>query len=108
MKQWVDYQQHEYVMQFLMGLNESYAQNRGQILMIEPLPSLSKVFSLIIQEERQRSIGYGLNPDSVIASALNFVSISSRNLSLSSFATAMATNFTDKARHNRPFMFSLW
>ena len=89
-------------MQFLMGLNESYAQNRGQILMMEPLPSLSKVFSLIIQEERQRSIGYGLNPDTVIASAQNSVSVSSRNLSPSSSATAMATNFTDKARRDRP------
>ena len=70
--------------------------------MMEPLPSLSKVFSLIIQEERQRSIGYGLNPDTVIASAQNSVSVSSGNLSPSSSATAMATNFTDKARRDRP------
>lgn len=46
-------------MQFLMGLNESYAGVRAQILMIDPLPSISKVFNLIIQEERQRSIGAG-------------------------------------------------
>ncbi|KAL5556865.1 hypothetical protein UlMin_039101 [Ulmus minor] len=57
LKIWADYQHKEYVLQFLMGLNESYAQNRGQILMIEPLPTINKVFSLIIQEERHRNIG---------------------------------------------------
>ena len=36
------------VMQLLMGLNESYAQTHAQILMVTSLPSLSKVFSLII------------------------------------------------------------
>ena len=45
------------VMQFLMGLNESFAPVRVQILLIDPMPSINKVFSLIRQEERQRSIG---------------------------------------------------
>ena len=48
---WLEYQQQENVIEFLMGLNDSYAQTRGQILMMEPLPPLSKVFSLVIQEE---------------------------------------------------------
>jgi hypothetical protein len=39
-----------------MGLNESYSHVRGQILLIDPLPSINKVFSLVIQEERQRMI----------------------------------------------------
>lgn len=41
-------------MQFLMGLNECYVGVRSQILMMEPLPPLSKVFSLIVQDERHR------------------------------------------------------
>jgi hypothetical protein len=45
------------VMQFLMGLNESFAPVRGQILLMDPMPPINKVFSLIRQEERQRSIG---------------------------------------------------
>ncbi|KAJ9682347.1 hypothetical protein PVL29_018297 [Vitis rotundifolia] len=48
---WLEYQQQENVIQFLMGLNDSYAQTRGQILMMEPLLPLSKVFALVIQEE---------------------------------------------------------
>ena len=38
--------------QFLIGLNdEIYANLRGQILTIEPLPSLDKIFSIVHQEE---------------------------------------------------------
>nr|XP_023887900.1 uncharacterized protein LOC112000030 [Quercus suber] len=52
-----DLRLQESVMQFLMGLNESYSQIKGQILLMEPLPTINKVYSLLIQEERQRSIG---------------------------------------------------
>ncbi|KAL5566450.1 hypothetical protein UlMin_029614 [Ulmus minor] len=54
MKALMDYQQQDYVLQFLMGLNESFAQIRAQILMQDPLPPINKVFSLVVQEERQR------------------------------------------------------
>ena len=53
----LEHLQSEQVMMFLMGLNEQFAQARGQILLMEPIPPINKVFSLIIQEERQRSIG---------------------------------------------------
>ena len=53
MKPWLDYQQQEYVMQFFMGLNESYAQICTQILIMDPLPPITKVFALMVQEERQ-------------------------------------------------------
>ena len=46
------------MMQILLGLNESYSQIQGQILLIDPLPSINKVYSLLIQDERQKSIGH--------------------------------------------------
>jgi len=47
----------EYLMCFLMGLNESFSNIRGQILLSEPLPSIGKVFSMLLQqEEAQREI----------------------------------------------------
>ncbi|XP_073036794.1 uncharacterized protein [Primulina eburnea] len=49
--------QMDYVMTFLMGLNDSFAQIRSQVLLIDPLPPINRVFSLVVQEERQRSIG---------------------------------------------------
>lgn len=39
-----------------MGLHDSYAQVRGHVLLQETMPSLSKVFSLVLQEKRQRKI----------------------------------------------------
>jgi len=47
-----DYYYTKYVMSFLMGLSESYAQARGQILLMDPIPSINKIFSLITQEKK--------------------------------------------------------
>ena len=52
------YQLQDSVMQFLMGLNEIHSQVRGQILLMDPLPSINRVYSLLIQDESQRSIGH--------------------------------------------------
>ncbi|RVW84809.1 Retrovirus-related Pol polyprotein from transposon RE1 [Vitis vinifera] len=43
----------ERVMQFLMGLNDSYAAIRGQILLMHPLPDTRRVYSLVLQQEKQ-------------------------------------------------------
>jgi len=50
----------DHVFQFLMGLDDSYSHIRGQILLNDPLPPINKVFSLIVQEERQKEIS--VNP----------------------------------------------
>ncbi|KAL9416375.1 hypothetical protein AB3S75_039550 [Citrus x aurantiifolia] len=42
------------LMQFLMGLNETYSAIRGQILLMNPLPSIRQAYSSISQEEKQR------------------------------------------------------
>lgn len=44
-------------MSFLMRLNDTYASVRGQILLMDPIPSLSKVFSLLLQDEKKRKVG---------------------------------------------------
>ncbi|XP_075645490.1 uncharacterized protein LOC142616547 [Castanea sativa] len=51
------HQVEDCTMSFLMGLNETYAAVRGQILLMDPVPPLSKVFSLILQDEKQRKVG---------------------------------------------------
>ncbi|KAK6794137.1 hypothetical protein RDI58_007590 [Solanum bulbocastanum] len=48
-----DYQR---LLQFLMGLNESYSPPRSQILMMSPIPSLNKAYALLIDQESQRSL----------------------------------------------------
>ncbi|KAF7148340.1 hypothetical protein RHSIM_Rhsim03G0137800 [Rhododendron simsii] len=51
-----EYQQRARTIQFLMGLDDTYILVRGQILLMDPIPTVSKAFSLVLQEERQRSI----------------------------------------------------
>ena len=51
----------EVVMQLLMGLNDSFSHIQGQIFLMDPIPSVEKVYSLLIQDEKQRSIGQGSN-----------------------------------------------
>ncbi|KAJ8748501.1 hypothetical protein K2173_003399 [Erythroxylum novogranatense] len=51
------YHNQDYVIRFLKGLNDSYSAVRSQILLMEPLPSINKVFSKVIQQERQLSLG---------------------------------------------------
>lgn len=49
-------EEKEKVMQFLIGLDESYSQVRGSILMMSPLPNTQKVHGLILQQERQMEV----------------------------------------------------
>jgi hypothetical protein len=49
-------EEKERVMQFLMGLNESYSTIRGSILMMNPFPDTRRVHGLILQHERQMDV----------------------------------------------------
>ncbi|XP_010533779.1 PREDICTED: uncharacterized protein LOC104809469 [Tarenaya hassleriana] len=51
---WLDLMERRHVVNFLMRLNDSYSPARRQILMIDPLPDLSRAFNLVSQEEQQR------------------------------------------------------
>lgn len=48
--------QDERLIQFLMGLNDTYAVVKSSILMITPLPTVNHVYSLLIQDEKQREV----------------------------------------------------
>lgn len=49
-----------------MGLNDNFKSVRANILMLNPLPSLSKAYRLVLQEERERdcSSSQGISYDS--------------------------------------------
>ncbi|KAK9664574.1 hypothetical protein RND81_14G052800 [Saponaria officinalis] len=55
-KKQIKYTEDQKIVQFLMGLNDSYTVIRGTILMQNPLPKLATVYNNLIQEERQRDI----------------------------------------------------
>ncbi|GAU37802.1 hypothetical protein TSUD_276200 [Trifolium subterraneum] len=47
------YRDSDQVIRFLKGLNEQYSVVRSQIMLMEPLPNIGKVYSLLVQQERQ-------------------------------------------------------
>ena len=51
-----DILEEQRLMQFLIGLNEVYSTVQSNILLIEPLPTVTKAYALILQDERQRSL----------------------------------------------------
>ncbi|XP_060214352.1 uncharacterized protein LOC132641390 [Lycium barbarum] len=55
-KDFVIYLQRLKVYQFLMGLNDTYAQARSHILMMTPLPSVNQVYSMMMSDESQKAV----------------------------------------------------
>ncbi|XP_075504147.1 uncharacterized protein LOC142541504 [Primulina tabacum] len=51
-----------------MGLNDSYAQIRSQVLMMSHLPSVGQAFSIISQEESHRSLSVAEEPSTAFFS----------------------------------------
>ncbi|XP_038995860.1 uncharacterized protein LOC120153902 isoform X2 [Hibiscus syriacus] len=43
------------LLQFLMGLNDTYSAIRSQVLLMQPLPNVNQAYSMIVQEEAQRA-----------------------------------------------------
>ena len=53
---WQAERDKEKVHQFLMGLNDSFKTLRSQIMAMEPLPILNRIYSMVVMEEKQLSI----------------------------------------------------
>nr|XP_009613157.1 protein kinase 4-like [Nicotiana tomentosiformis] len=89
-------EQDKRLIQFLMGLNETYTIVRGSILMMNHLPSIAQTFSLLIQEERQRKI----KPNNHLALESSALSASTNR------PGSFKTNYSPNNNHNnmnRPF-----
>ncbi|KAL5763422.1 hypothetical protein ACOSP7_019686 [Xanthoceras sorbifolium] len=56
MKAHIEQREEDRMMQFLMGLNDTYNVVRSNILMITPLPNVRQAYSLVNQEEMQRQV----------------------------------------------------
>ncbi|KAL3374514.1 hypothetical protein AABB24_006144 [Solanum stoloniferum] len=51
---YAEHMDRQKLMQFLMGLSDSFAQPRSQILMTIPSPSLNQAYNMIMQDESQK------------------------------------------------------
>ncbi|GAU18579.1 hypothetical protein TSUD_325710 [Trifolium subterraneum] len=45
-----------HTIRFLTGLNDQFSVVKSQILLIDPLPQMNKVFSMVLQHERQNNL----------------------------------------------------
>ncbi|WOH14933.1 hypothetical protein DCAR_0934463 [Daucus carota subsp. sativus] len=98
-------EQRKKLLQFLMGLNDSYASARGQILMMSPLPSIPQAFSLIKQDEKQKQGSHTAMPflaNAVDASKSN--SVNSRNQGSKS---SLKCTYCNKDGHTREQCYKL-
>jgi len=60
------------VIKFLSGLNDEFSHVRSQIMLIEPMHILVKIFFLILQQEREFNVTFHYNSqDSIINLAFN-------------------------------------
>ncbi|MCH79634.1 hypothetical protein A2U01_0000387 [Trifolium medium] len=50
------YRDSDQVIRFLKGLNDQYTAVRSQIMLMDPLPTIGKVYSLLVTQERQSLI----------------------------------------------------
>ncbi|XP_070039135.1 uncharacterized protein [Nicotiana tomentosiformis] len=55
-KKYAQHFEYQRLLQFLTGLNVSYSQSRSKIMMMYPLPSINKAYSLLVDQESQRNL----------------------------------------------------
>ncbi|XP_073121310.1 uncharacterized protein [Henckelia pumila] len=70
MKEHMEQREEDRMMQFLMGLNDTYSSVRSNILMITPLPNVRQTYSLVIQDEVQREVTTETTENFSIAAAV--------------------------------------
>ncbi|KAL2249887.1 UNVERIFIED_CONTAM: hypothetical protein Sindi_2462400 [Sesamum indicum] len=58
-KETADLKIKDQLMQFLMGLNETYDNIKNQILVMEPFPNISKAYAMVLRVEKQKEVNAG-------------------------------------------------
>ncbi|TXG65147.1 hypothetical protein EZV62_006422 [Acer yangbiense] len=64
-------------MEFLQGLHDRFSAIRSQILLMEPFPTATKIYSLVRQEEKQQEI-QSLSSPMPDAAVLNAAKVENR------------------------------
>src|SRR4051812_46355502 len=52
----IDQQNQNRAMEFFQGLHDRFSAVRSQILLMEPFPSVQRIYSLVHQEEKQQEL----------------------------------------------------
>ncbi|XP_031097043.1 uncharacterized protein LOC116001300 [Ipomoea triloba] len=87
------------VIRFLQGLNEEYNSLKSNVLVLEPLPEVYKVFVMAEKQERQNSLT-NMNLGSLDFSHANAVNIQGNQIINADEAVSIAAVNTYNGRHN--------
>ncbi|XP_070050762.1 uncharacterized protein [Nicotiana tomentosiformis] len=60
-KVFLEHIQQQCLVQFLSGLNESFAQAKGQIMLMIPTPTINEAYGVVVQDESQRAKTMNIN-----------------------------------------------
>ncbi|GLU12107.1 hypothetical protein SLE2022_288130 [Rubroshorea leprosula] len=99
MKEFSNIQQQEKLMQFLMGLNDSYGSVRSQILLKDPLPAVNKAYSLMLREEKQCDILSKSSQNGNFAASTFY----SQKVRDNPSSNVQRTNYNSKPKRGRPY-----
>ena len=67
------YHQQDFIIRLLKGLDDRFFVVRSQILLMDPLPTINRVFSMVVQQERQLRVPSSASPEpnSFVNAAVN-------------------------------------
>ncbi|XP_061353944.1 uncharacterized protein LOC133298628 [Gastrolobium bilobum] len=91
----------DYSIRFLKGLNEQFSNLRSQIMLMDPLPSINRVFSLIVQQERQLQLEGNVPNVESPKVFFNFVEKSHSGRGRSQFHGRGMSTYNGRGRSNR-------
>jgi len=78
-----------YAIRFLTGLNDNFAMVKSQNLLLDPLPSMNKILSMVIQHERQNNFA-PLNDSKVLITVIDNQKLNSKYNESSSYTLVLA------------------
>ncbi|KAL4563019.1 hypothetical protein LXL04_027050 [Taraxacum kok-saghyz] len=87
------------LMQFLMGLNDAYDNLRNQILVLDPLPSVHKAYSMALSIEKQREVQINFSAPTEVT-ALFAKSSNQPNNNNKQFQNNFKSKYDPKAKSN--------
>ncbi|PNX92373.1 retrovirus-related Pol polyprotein from transposon TNT 1-94, partial [Trifolium pratense] len=90
------YRLEDQIIQFLTGLNEKFSVVRTQVLLMDPLPPINKVYSLVVQEESNHAF---LNPVNSTDDDSNVLVNASESRKFSNRGKAPVTKGKGDTRH---------
>ncbi|KAK4258442.1 hypothetical protein QN277_004893 [Acacia crassicarpa] len=104
--------EEDQVIRFLKGLNEPYASIKSQIMLLDPLPPITRVFSLVVQHERELHLPVvpvsSTNSAVLMTKAPHFASSGSKSKLCTYCGKPCHTEDTCYRKHGFPPGFKFW